>query len=67
MIVSPTRKATRHPGRQVPSTHVAHPATAICAQFSAALRDPSRMLLLQLNPSRVREQVSTSVNVDTSR
>jgi hypothetical protein len=67
MIVSPARKATRHSGRQVSSKQVAHPATAICAQFSAALRDPSRMLLLQLNSSRVREQISTFENVDTSR
>jgi hypothetical protein len=66
MIVFPARKASRRPDRISPS-QVAHPATAICAEFSAALRDPSRMLLLQLNSSRVREQVSTSVNVDTSR
>jgi hypothetical protein len=67
MTVSPVRKTSRNPGRQVLAKRVTHPATAICAQFSAALRDPSRMLLLQLNTSRVREQASTSANFGTSR
>lgn len=52
MTASHAPKDIRRPIQ--PSTRLDHPATAICAEFSAALRDPSRMLLLQLRSSRFR-------------